>query len=133
MQSITTVSDLKKAIEQLETEKVERELLMKEQFSLVADSFKPVNLAASVIKDIVSTPFLVDNLMGTSIGLVSGFLSRKLLVGSSSNAFKKIAGSFLQFGVTNIVASHSGALKNIGNFIFPLVKRKKAKGNNVVD
>lgn len=41
-----------------------------------------------------------------------------MTIGSSGNMFKKILGTILQFGVTNIVAQHTDTIKSIGQFIY---------------
>jgi hypothetical protein len=59
------------------------------------------------------------------LGLATGYLSRKIVVGASGNIFRKLLGSILQFGVTNIVAQHPDVIKSIGQFIFQHIFRKK--------
>jgi len=50
-------------------------------------------------------------------GLISGYVSKKIAVGASHSLFRKIIGSVLQFGVTNLVAQNPEVLKTAGNFI----------------
>jgi len=46
---------------------------------------KPVNLLKSTLKDITSSPYLIDNILGTTIDLATGYLSKKLVVRASGN------------------------------------------------
>jgi len=117
MQEITSVTGLKNAIQLLESEQEINRKLLKEQFFITYESLKPISLLKSAINDISSSPYLVDNLSGTAIGLASGYLTKKLVVGSSGNLIRKLVGSILQFGVTNIVAQHSGTIKSVGQAI----------------
>lgn len=57
---------------------------------------------------------LKDDLVQTATGLISGYLSRKLLVRSSKNPILRLAGVFVQYGVTNFVANNSDSIKWVG-------------------
>lgn len=125
MQNITSSAGLKNAIQILEAEQVINGQLLKEQFQLTYENFKPVNLLLGGLKDIASSPNLINNLLGTSMGLASGYLSRKIFIGASGNLIRKLIGSVLQVGVTSVVARHPEAVKSIGQLIFDNLLRKK--------
>ncbi|MBK7027801.1 MAG: hypothetical protein IPH45_00645 [Bacteroidales bacterium] len=93
MENITTSSELLEAIKILEAEQDFKGQVLKTQFFLTYESLKPINLINSTLKDISSSPYLLDNILGTAMGLVSGFLSRKLIVGGSSSIIRKLLGS----------------------------------------
>jgi hypothetical protein len=85
------------------------------------------------LSDIAKSPFLIDNLLGTGLGLASGYLTKKVFIGTSGSIIRKLLGSILQFGVTNFVAQNSDALKSFVQFIFQRITRKKedlAERNN---
>jgi len=117
MEKITCAAEIKIAIQNLEFEREIQGQLLKEQFLITFESLKPINLIKNTLHEITSSPYLIDNLLGAVTGMVGGYLSRVLTVGASNNLFKKIAGSILQFGVTNVVANHSDIIRMIGNFI----------------
>jgi hypothetical protein len=125
MQKIESVVGLKNAIQLLEAEQDDKGQLLKEQFFLTLESFKPANLLRSTVNDIASSPYLIDNILVTALGLVSGFISKKMFIGTSGNKLRKLIGHVLQFGVTNFVALHPGAIKTIGWSIIQHVARKK--------
>jgi hypothetical protein len=125
MQNISCISELKNAIQVLEDEQAIKEKVLKEQFYLTYESLKPVNLLRSTLKDLVSSPSLIDDLIGAIIGLSSGFLSKKIIVGASGNIIRKLLGTFLQFGVTNVVAQHPDAIKSFIQFVIQHLFRKK--------
>jgi hypothetical protein len=125
MENITSVTGLKNAILLLEADQVMQGQLLKEQFTATYESFKPVNLIKSSLKDLASSPFLIDNILATAIGLATGFLSKKIFVGSSGNLFRKLLGSFLQAGVTNTVSQHPDTIKSFGQLIFQYFFRKR--------
>ncbi len=114
MQNITSAAGLKDAIQVLEAEHVIKGQLLKDQFFLTYESLKPVNLIRNTLKEISSSPYLIDNISGAAMGLASGFLSRKIFVGTSGNLIRRLIGSILQFGVTNVVAQNSGVIKSAG-------------------
>jgi hypothetical protein len=59
------------------------------------------------------------------MGLLSGVLSKKAIVGSSGNLMRKIIGSVLQVGVTNVVSQNSEVIKSVGLAIIQHFFRKK--------
>lgn len=129
MQNITTYKELKEAIRLLEIEQSVTGQLFKEQFLVTLDGLKPIRLIESTLKDIVSSPYISNNVLGTTLGLATGYLSRKIVVGKSGNIFRKLFGSFLQLGVTNIIAQHPQAIKSFGVYIIDQVFSKK-EGNH---
>ncbi len=84
MENISSTAELQVAIQLLEAEQAVKLKLMKKQFHLAYESLKPVNLIESTLKDIASSPILVNNILVTSIGMLSGYLSQKAVTGKSS-------------------------------------------------
>jgi hypothetical protein len=125
MQSITNAAELKKAIQLLEEEELIKRQLLKEQLNIAFESLKPINLLKKTLKDISSSPDLIDNIIGNAAGMATGFLSNKLFVGSSGNLFKKLIGGVVQLGVSRMVARHPDAIKSLGKFILQYFLHKK--------
>lgn len=125
MQKITSVAELKFAIRILEDEQAVKGRLLKEQFNLTFESLNPINLLKRSIADNSFNPQLVNNIIGTFVGLLSGSLSNKVFVGSSGNVFKKLFGTFLQYGVTNIIAKNPDTVKTIRQYIFHYLRRRR--------
>ena len=117
MENITCAAELKIAIQTLKFEHEIQGKVLKEEFLITIESLKPVNIIKSTLHDITQSPYLIDNVLGAVTGLVSGYVSKKIAVGTSHNVIRKIAGALLQFGVTNMVAQNSDLLKTVGNFI----------------
>ncbi|MDD4972118.1 MAG: hypothetical protein PHT07_22045 [Paludibacter sp.] len=117
MEKITCAAELKMAIQTLRFEHEVQGKLLKEQFFVTFESLKPVNIIKSTLHDMTQSPYLIDNMLGAVTGLVSGYVSKKIAVGTSHNVVRNIAGALLQFGVTNLVAHNSDVLKTVGNFI----------------
>jgi hypothetical protein len=125
MQNITSVVELKDAIQLLEAEQNIKGQLLREQLFLTYESLKPVNLLKNALKEISSTPYLIDNISGTAMGLLGGFLSKKIFVGASGNLIRKLFGSVLQIGVTNLVTQNSEIIKSVGQTLIRHFFQKK--------
>ena len=125
MQNITSAAELKDAIQLLEAEQSIKGQLLREQLFLTYESLKPVNLLKNALKEISSTPYLIDNISGTAMGLLGGFLSKKIFVGVSGNLIRKLFGSVLQIGVTNLVTQNSEIIKSVGQALIRHFFQKK--------
>jgi hypothetical protein len=125
MQSKDSTAELKNTIRLLEVKQSINGRLLKEQFLLTYESLKPVNLIKSTLKEVTSSPFLIDNLAGSVIGLTTGYLSKKVVVGSSANLLRKLLGSIIQLGVTNIISRNSEAIESFGKSILQNLLSKK--------
>src|SRR4030042_4291984 len=125
MQDITSAAELKNAIQLLEVEQTEKGQQLKKQFFLTFESLKPINLLRNTLNDVATSPFLIDNILGTLMALTRGFLSKKIFLGVSGSIFRKIFGYILQFGVTNFVAQHHDTIKSIGQTAFKYFLSKK--------
>lgn len=107
--------------------KQEREfILLKEQAHVAYESLKPINLIKSTFHEVASSPDIKNNIVSNVIGFVTGFLSRKVLMGSSDNPIKRILGTVLQFGIANVVSKHSDTIKSVGGkLLLRILKYKK--------
>jgi len=127
MQSITTSNELKNAIQILEFDQQIREQQLKEQVYLTIESLKPVNLIKSTLHKVVSSPYLINSLLGVTMGLTSGYMSKKIVLGKSVNVIRKLFGTLLQFGITNVVAQNSKSIKTFGQSIYQYFQHRKKR------
>jgi len=127
MQNITTTSGLKNAIQLLEIEQAVNKQLLKEKFHHTYESMKPANMLKKTIKDVASSPYLIDNVITAAISLASGYITKKIVVNASGNLFKKLVGTALQFAVTNLVAQNPETIKSAGRYIFQHIFHKKER------
>ena len=125
MQNITSTTGLRNAIQLLEVEQGIKGNLLKVQFYLTVESLKPVTLIKNALHDISASPKLIDNILSTTMGIASGFLTNRVFVGASGSLIRKLLGSVLQFGVTNVVAQHPDTIKSLGEVIMQFIFRKK--------
>ena len=125
MQKITSTAGLKRAIQSLEAEKAANGKLLKDQLISTYESFKPASLLRSTLKDISSSPNLIENVIGTALGLGAGYLSRSILPGVTAMRFGKLLSPVIQVGVTNFVAKQSGNIRSAGELMLLRIFRKK--------
>ena len=125
MENITSSAGLKNAIQRLKFQQVENGQRLEEDFYNVVESLKPANLIRNAMGNISANPGLIYNILGGALGLITGYLSRKIAIGGSGNIIKKLLGTILQFGVTSVVAQHSRTIKAIGQFFLQKILRKK--------
>jgi len=114
MQKTIAAEVLRKSISVLELRQIEEGKLLREQFTVTTESLKPINILRKMFVDIAEPSELKDSLLQTITGLISGYLSRKMLVRSSKNPLIRLAGIFVQYGVTNFVSRNSDSIKAIG-------------------
>jgi hypothetical protein len=122
MEKIKTIEELNDAIRILELKQKFEEKLLKEQLKLTVENLKPVNLIKTTIHDLTTSPGFKNNLLDTTISMLAGFLSKKIVVGNTHNPIKQILGTVLQMGITSIVSKNTNEIKSatsnlIKNFI----------------
>lgn len=125
MQNRSSTAVLKDTIQLLEVEKEIEGRLLKGQFHQTYESLKPVNLIGNTIRGVVLSPYLIDSIIGVAVGLMTGYLSKKIMIGTSRNIIRKFFGFLMQLGVTNTVAQHPESIKSIGQFIYQHFLRNK--------
>jgi len=127
METINSAAELKLAIQTKHFQHAIQGQMLKTELFITFESLKPINIIKNSLYEITSSPYLLDNMVGAIAGLVSGYVSKKIAVGTSPNLFRKIMGSLLQFGVTNLVAQHPEALKSFGQMIIEKIFHKARK------
>lgn len=120
MEKQNAVERLRESIRVLEIRQAEEGEILKQQFKVTYESLKPVNLIRSSLKDITSSAELKGDLFEAVIALVSGYFTKKMMVGSKSNVFTRTLGLVMQFGVTNFVARNAD---NIREFFSGLIDK----------
>lgn len=122
MQKITSITELKNAIQELEYQQVNEWPVLKEQFLETYENIKPINLIKNALSDLTAGPDLKGDLLNTTLSLAAGFISKRIAVGTTHNPLKQLLGTVLQMGVTSIVSKNAEGIKsttmNIINNIF---------------
>lgn len=127
MKKINYVAKLKKDIQILEEEQSVKGQQLKDQLSLTYNSFKPNQLIQSTLKDLVTSPHMIDNIIDTTLSIATGYISKKIIVGASGNIIRRVLGSIIQAGATRLISNNAGTIKTAGLMAFQQIFRKKEK------
>jgi hypothetical protein len=130
MKKEVTRDALNEQIARLQDKQAEELEILKEQFYITYESLKPINLVKNTLQEITTSPGIKDNLLNNAIGLVTGYISKKVLVGSSHNPIKRILGTLFQFAIANVVSKHSETIKSTGEVILKRIFRDKNDAKN---
>ncbi|HEX3007589.1 MAG TPA: hypothetical protein VHO90_08240 [Bacteroidales bacterium] len=126
MQKVTSTSELKEVISKLEQKQHEQWIDLKDNINVAFDSLKPINLLKSTYREFLSTPHMAENIVGSTIGLTSGLITKKLIVRKSGNVLRNLAGGLAQMLISNFVARNSGLIKTVGSgLIHKMFYRRK--------
>lgn len=125
MQKITSIAELKNAIQELEYQQVNEWPALKEQFLETYENIKPINLIKNALSDLTTGPDLKGDLINTTLSLAAGFISKKIAVGSTHNPLKQLLGTLLQMGVTSIVSKNAEGIKSTTMTIINNIFSKK--------
>lgn len=129
MKLITTSAELKIAIQQLELQQANELILLKEEFDRTKEGLKPINILKGTFKDAIDMPDLKTGILNAAIGLTTGILAKKILIGKTLNPFSKLLGVVLEGFVAGKVSNNAGEIKSIGSSIISRIfnRRKKAE------
>lgn len=105
---------IKERIAFLEKRQRQQIVLLKEQSIITFESLKPMSFLKDTINDFTSQSNLKDDVFDGIAGVTTGFLSKKLIFGTTKNPIKKLAGTLFQVGITALVAKKSSKIKVIG-------------------
>jgi hypothetical protein len=119
MEKITTIADLNTAIHDLENKRAIDWLLLKEQFLMTAETLKPVNIVKGTFRELISSPESKVSLAKTAIGIATGLVATKFIVGKIPVPLANFLVSVLAgIGAKENNAPTIGGLKSIGsNFL----------------
>lgn len=110
MQVIKDDQSLAEAIRVMENQRKSELDLLKNHFEFTIDNLNPVNIikekfseTVSSIGETVTSESFKSKALKLGVGLASGFLTKKLIVGSSGGIFKNLLGMALQAAVSGFV------------------------------
>jgi hypothetical protein len=120
MAKTNAVDSLKESIRLLEIRQAEEGQALKEQFRITYESLKPVNLIKSSLEELTGSVEIKNSLFESIVSILTGYLTKKIMVSSNSNPFMKIFGAVLQFGVTTLIAKNA---ESIRTYLMGLIER----------
>jgi hypothetical protein len=122
MQKLNSETNIKELIVQLERQQAAELRVLREQLHGAYENMKPINLVRNTFKEVAASEELTDNIVNTSVGLAAGYVSKAVFEKASHSPFRKLLGTALLFGVTNLVAKNPKTIKSIGKDFLNIVK-----------
>ena len=96
MQTITSTAELKAAIRVLEAEQTVKGRQLKEQAHAAYGSLKPAGILKGTVREMVSSPFLIENLLIGAVTLTSGYVAKKMGMGVLHSIGRLLSSRFLR-------------------------------------
>ena len=124
MAKIAAGDRLKQTIKVLEDDQAINGELVKKQFDHMAENMKPANIVKNAFNKAITSPNLVENVLSLTTSLATGYLIKKIAVGSKGNLLRRFLGASIQLGVTTFVAQHPKAIKSSVLVILKYIRRK---------
>ncbi|MFA9213923.1 MAG: hypothetical protein ACEQSR_08770 [Candidatus Methylacidiphilales bacterium] len=112
MDNLDSIEKLKQAIALAEIKQASDKELLKEQFKITYANLSPANLIKNTFNELTHSDEFKDDILDTAIGLASGYLSKKVIIGNTHNPIKQLFGVVLQMAVTNLVTNHTETIKS---------------------
>jgi hypothetical protein len=129
---IKNSDDLEKAIAELELKAADQKREMEETFTVVTENLKPLNIVRNSVRSVFS-PEHREDLVNALIGLGTGIVSRKLLLGRAKGLFSKTAGKAVEWGIAGLVSNNAEKIKEKAGAIIDKIFRKKTGSNHTSD
>jgi hypothetical protein len=127
MQKIKSISELRLEIENLE---VAQGLELKEvefHYEEILKSITPSSVVKSALNVLTDSNDLKDNIVNSTIGLSAGYATKTMYETFSHSPVKKLVGTILMFGITNLVAKNPIIVSTLSTGIFNLIKNFTSK------
>lgn len=116
---------LEQSIQAKELELEAEAKLLKVHFLESYESLKPINLLKTTFKQVVSNPNLKENIADGIMGMATGFVAKKIIIGSTHNPLSNILGKIIEVVVAKKVVNNAGEIKAIGNVLLKKLLQPK--------
>ena len=136
MQKITSSTELRAAIVNLELAQEQEGLALKEEFYAAFQAVQPINILKNTVKEAFHSRDLKDDLINASVGMALGYVSKTLFEGKTHSPTRKLMGKALMFGVMDVVSKNPEIIKAAGIGLInlfrstPIEERKEELDNN---
>jgi|GEM_PF-2744056 len=129
MPQIKNDFDLQQAILELERQKTDDGQALRDQWDHTKKNLNPMTLVKDGVKELFSAPDVKTGVVKGLLGLASGFVTRKLVVGKSDSMARKVMGTLAQTGVTSLAFKRSDAIQEKGASLLSGLLKKMKIGN----
>ncbi|TVQ76953.1 MAG: hypothetical protein EA358_08090 [Flavobacteriales bacterium] len=130
MDKINNAEELLKKIAELELRNKEQGVILKTELGQLIKKAHPVELIKHGIRELATSDEVQNELVGLSMSLTSGYLTKKVVVGNSSNIFQQVLGNLLSVVVSRNVAINSKSIQSsIQSAISSLLNKTKSNAS----
>jgi hypothetical protein len=126
---IKNADDLAHAIAGLERKAAAQKNDIEETYKSVSEKLKPMNIVKNGFKSTFSGEHKGD-VVNALIGLGSGFLGRKLILGKTNGVVGKTIGKAIQWGMAGLVSKNADKIKEKASEIIDKLFRKNKPNTN---
>lgn len=126
---LENADDLARAIADLELKASVQKKELKQTFAIVSENLKPANLVKSGVRSVFSGNHK-EELVNILIGVGTGFLSRKLLLGKPHGFVGKTVGRALQWGMAGLVSKNAERIKEKAGEVIDRIFGKNKSATN---
>jgi uncharacterized protein (UPF0335 family) len=127
METIACADDLKCTIEKLEKQRKEEGQQIKEVFQDIKSNLSPANIVKNTIQEVKEIPNLKKDVVKAALGLTVGFLAKKVLIRSSLNPLRRIAGNALEVMIAGYITKHPQKFRSLAVGAMRLLMKLKQK------
>ena len=107
MKKINQTDILKETILLMKMKQADELVQLKDQYHYTLESLKPLNLIKKAFGVVATSPEIKGNILSNILGMTTGYLTKKVLLGGTHNPIKRILGTLLQLVITNVVTKRS--------------------------
>ena len=127
MRQIISESDLKDSIAQLELNQETENRMLREQFHSCFESIRPFSIVKNTLRQLVASQEIKDNFLNVAANLATVYISKRIFESRSNHGLKKILGTGVVFGLSNLVRKNPGLLLSIGQAALKLFRNKSGR------
>lgn len=112
MKPINATDTLQEMIVLLQKKQTVELMQLKDHYHYTYESLRPLNIVKNIFTDMTTSAELRGNLINNIVGISTGYLTKKVMLGATHNPIKRILGTLLQFVITNVVTKYSNTPKS---------------------
>ncbi len=127
MQTISSYTELKLAIQRAEEQKAGDWLALRDEYQAVTEKLNFFSILKTVLKSATAGQDLKSGLINSAIGLTSGIIAKKAILGKTHNPFSRLLGVILEVFVAKKVEKNAGEIRAIGNLLMENLLGKDKK------
>lgn len=129
--NIENETDLELAIAEIESRHRHEGRVIIDEFNQAFQRVQPANIIKNILTEATASAELKDNILNTSVGMAAGYVAKMLFAGKTAGPVRKLVGSGLMFGISNLISNNPDKVRLVGNTMISIGKQlfKKEQSN----